>query len=60
MNVKQLNDIQLENVWQNQSTIIQQSVMLYYKTTDEKYKGIAERAQQKQKELQEEITRRSK
>lgn len=57
-NYKTLTDQELESMWQLMANNIQEILLIYYKTKDEKYRSKAEFYQDQQSEIQTEITRR--
>lgn len=52
------SDSDLESMWQAQCMTIKMALDQYYKTSDEKFREMAEEAQDKQSIIQDEITRR--
>lgn len=57
--LSEASDNELESMWQAQYSLIVSALTQYYSTNDEELYELAGKAQKRQSEIQDEITRRS-
>lgn len=57
--LSEASDNELESMWQAKCSLIVSALTQYYSTNDEKLYELAQEAQKRQSEIQDEITRRS-